>query len=106
MSRYVRWLRPIVPLLFCASVSFSTSVAHAAPKKPLQVLIIQSEDAVDQAQAMTQALKGAVPKTKEFSLAPGEFSLEVMTLAMGCSDPPDGTCLAQIAAKTLSLIHI
>jgi len=73
--------------------------ALAAARKPLHVLTLQSDDAVTQAHALTAALKRAVSQSRKYSLADGEFSLEVMTLALGCADPPDEGCLTQIAAK-------
>src|SRR5688572_24522550 len=53
-----------------------SSSAHAAERKPLHVLIVQSEDAVREAQALTDALKRAVERSKKFTPAEGEFSLE------------------------------
>lgn len=86
-------------LLICAALFMLLPSSALAARKPLHVLIVQSEDALSQAQALTRALKRAVAASDEYRLADGEFSLEVMTLALGCSDPPDRTCLGKIAAK-------
>jgi hypothetical protein len=58
-----------------------------------------TEDALPQAQAITDALRRAVDHKPGFSLAAGDYSLEVMTVALRCPDPPDQTCLSRIAQK-------
>src|SRR5262245_45967895 len=89
-------------LLLCVLLVALPSSALAAKRQPVHVLIVQSEDAYAQAEALTEALKRAVAKSDKFAPAEGEFSLEVMTLALGCSEPPDQNCLNQIAAKIKS----
>lgn len=73
----------------------------ALAKKPIQVLTVQSEDAALQAQALalTEALKAAIGRTRSFELAAGDYSLEVMSLALGCPEPPDAACLVAIGDK-------
>jgi hypothetical protein len=89
-------------ILLCVLLTVLPGSALAAKKKPLHVLIVQSEDAYAQAQALTDALRRAVLLSDEYTPAEGEFSLEVLTLALGCSEPPDENCLTQIAAKIKS----
>ncbi len=88
--------------MLCVFLMALPCSALAAKKKPLHVLIVQSEDAYAQAQALTEALERAVLVSDEYTPAEGEFSLEVLTLALGCSEPPDQNCLTQIAAKIKS----
>lgn len=64
---------------------------------PIHVVAVASGDAEDQADALTKALRGAVRTAPGWSLGPGDFSLEVLTLANKCADPPDGTCQTRIA---------
>jgi hypothetical protein len=65
----------------------------------VQVLGVMTDDALPQAQAITEALRNAVDRKPGFALAEGEYSLEVMTVALRCPDPPDQACLARIARK-------
>ncbi len=76
-----------------------TGSALADNKSAVQVLTMASEDSYEQAQALTIALKRAVTRTEGWTLAKGDFSLEVMTAALGCSIPPDGACQKKIAGK-------
>lgn len=81
---------------------FTASSAFAADPEPVQVLSLQSDDAVDQAQALTVALKNAAQHQSLVKLVPGDYSLEVLSLALGCPDTPDDTCLDKIANKIKS----
>jgi len=76
----------------------TTSPAWADPES-VQVLSLESDDAVDQAQALTSALKSAAERQSNVRLVPGDYSLEVLSLALGCPDTPDEACLDKIASK-------
>lgn len=78
----------------------------AQGKTNIQVLSIASDDAFEQAQALTIALKRAVTRAEGWSLTKGDFSLEVLTAAMGCPLPPDPGCQKKIAAKVGSNRYI
>jgi hypothetical protein len=86
-------------LMLAVALLCATGSAFAQAKSTVQVLAISSEDAFEQAQALTIALKRAVTRTEGWTLSKGDFSLEVMTAAMGCSLPPDATCQKKIADK-------
>jgi hypothetical protein len=92
----------LFPLLLSIVALTLPVPVQAAPRKPLQVLTLQSEDSVREAQALTAALKAAITRSGRHTLGDGDFSLEVMALALACSDPPDGSCLGRIAAKIKS----
>jgi hypothetical protein len=79
-------------------MSSMVTVALAAPQ-PVQVLAVQSDDAIDRAQKLTLALKNAAKHQTAIELAPGDYSLEVLSLALGCADTPDDACLGKIADK-------
>src|SRR5215475_4228802 len=64
---------------------------------PINVIAIQTSDADDQAEALTKALRGAVRAMPGWSLGEGDYSLEVLTLSLKCSDPPDANCQSRIA---------
>jgi len=64
---------------------------------PIHVIAIQTTDADDQAEALTKALSNAVRATPGWSQGQGDYSLEVLTLSLKCSDPPDASCQSRIA---------
>ena len=66
---------------------------------PVIVVALQTSDADDQAAALTRALKNAVRTTAGWSLGEGDYSLEVLTLTLKCSEPPDASCESQIAEQ-------
>lgn len=88
-------------VLACAVLSSALTmvgpVAAARPK--LQVLAVMSEDAFENASALTVALKRAVDRSSRYSLGPGDYSMEVLTLSLGCADPPDAACEAKVGQK-------
>jgi hypothetical protein len=101
-------LRLLWSLLLCVTVVLSArpAVAQETKKKELQVLAIGSPDAFENARALTGAIRRAVTRSKVWSLAPGEFSLEVLTAAFDCPDVPDAPCLTKIAAKVQAKVFI
>lgn len=68
----------------------------------LQILSIRSDDAFEQADALTAALKLVVQRAPGWQVPPGDFSLEVLVAALDCTDPPNAGCLAEIANRTKS----
>jgi hypothetical protein len=73
--------------------------ARAQEKKPIQVVAIHIDDAFEQAQALTVALKNAIEKDARWELQNGDYSLEVMVTALDCKMPPETACLGKIATK-------
>lgn len=73
--------------------------ALADTKSTVQVLAIMSDKGFEQAQALTIALKRAVTRAEGWSLAKGDYSLEVMSAALNCPSPPDDGCLKKIEGK-------
>ena len=100
-----RWLRASVAAAFAlALVGMRPNVALAAEPGPdalpIHVLAVTSDDADDQAEALTSALRNAVRATQGFALASGDYSLEVLALEMKCGKPPvrpDSNCESRIA---------
>lgn len=80
-------------------LSLLSGAASADPKAPIQVLAISSDKNFNNAQALTIALKRAVTRAEGWALAKGDFSLEVLSVAMGCATPPDAACQKKIADK-------
>src|SRR5450432_237613 len=85
-----------------AAIAICTAASASAEPESVQVLAVQSDDAVDQAQTLTLALKSSAKRQASVKLVSGDYSLEVLSLALGCPDTPDDTCLAKIASKIKS----
>lgn len=90
----------VISALALGPVAAVAGPAHADPAGPtalpVQVVAIHSDDAEDQAEALTSALRSAVRRARGWSLPGGDFSLEVIALALKCGDVPDEACQARI----------
>ncbi len=90
----------------CAAIAGVPRAALAAEPGPdtlpINVIAIQTNDADDQAEALTKALRVAVRAMPGWSLAEGDYSLEVLTLSLKCSEPPDANCQSRIADQIRS----
>jgi hypothetical protein len=85
-----------------AALMFHAASVNAAPKgsaPAMSVLELATDDADDQAKALTAALKARVRESKDHSLAEGDVSLSVVLLALKCGDVPDVGCQQRIAEK-------
>jgi hypothetical protein len=83
--------------------SGSTLAAEPGPDTlPINVIAIQTNDADDQAEALTKALRVAVRLVPGWSLGEGDYSLEVLTLSLKCPEPLDVNCQARIADQIKS----
>jgi len=75
--------------------------AFAAPPGPdvvaVAVLAVKSDEALDQAEALTAALRTAVQLSKGWSLGEANQSLEFLALKMKCAEPIDAACETRIA---------
>ena len=77
-------------VILCSTLLLATlgdvGVARADPAGPdalpITVVSIRTDDADDQADALTQATKSEVRKLKGWSLGEGDHSLEVLSLAL------------------------
>lgn len=92
-------LRTLSALLLAFGLFLTASSVSAQSKSSVQVLAIGSEDAFEQAQALTIALKRAISRADGWALTKGDYSLEVMTAALGCPIPPDAGCQKKISDK-------
>jgi hypothetical protein len=86
--------------LIAYSLLVATSAARAdAPgpnAPPIQVIAVRSDDAEDQADALTAALRNRVRALRGFSLGDGDYALEVLTLGLKCGESPDEACQIKI----------
>ncbi len=62
---------------------------------PVHVIAVQSEDADDQSEALTAAIRSRVRALRGFSLADSDFALEVLTLGLKC-DANEEVCQSKI----------
>lgn len=91
---------PCLAVLSAIAALGATSPASAArQRQQVQVLAVSSDRGYEQAQALTIALKRAVDRSRAHALGPGDYSLEVLVLALGCKEPPDSECQSRIAQK-------
>jgi hypothetical protein len=101
-------LLPVLLLSTVALVSNPTWAAAPASAKSTQtsdaaathVLGFAANDHYEHAEALTKALKQVISSSTNAQLGEGDFSLEVLTAALGCNDVPDTSCLKKIAHKT------
>ena len=98
--------RALPAVLLALGLLLTAFSVSAQSKSSVQVLAIGSDDAFEQAQALTIALKRAITRTEGWSLLKGDYSLEVMTAALGCPIPPDSGCQKKIGAKVGSNRYI
>src|SRR5688572_33075408 len=103
LAAMVWWmLRARAPLaLLLLALSLWSGHAAAAPKSAdaleVAVVAVKSDDALDHAEALTQALRKAVRDSKGWSLGDATQSLEFLMVNMNCSEPIDAACEARIA---------
>ncbi|HLM76255.1 MAG TPA: carboxypeptidase-like regulatory domain-containing protein, partial [Polyangiaceae bacterium] len=64
---------------------------------PISVIAIQTPDADDQAEALTKALRAGMKDLEGWSMAEGDYSLEVLSISLKCVEPPDAACQSRIA---------
>jgi hypothetical protein len=87
-----------VVVMALLSVLARTAKAEPPNQKamPVYVLSILTEDADDQADALTTALRDRVRKAPGLSLLETPQSLETLTIALRCPPHPDSGCLQRI----------
>lgn len=100
MARLARQLPLALALaMFAALALFSTRAGAEAPSSkatPLYVLDIETEDADDQADALTQALRSRTRTAQGWSLLETGQSLGKLIVVLKCPPKPDAACLQRI----------
>jgi hypothetical protein len=89
-------------LVVMAGAASAVAAEPGPDTLPINVIAVQTDDADDQAEALTKALRNAVRAMPGWSLGEGDFSLEVITLSLKCSTPPDANCQSRIADQIKS----
>jgi hypothetical protein len=97
--------RSLAVLLVSAAAAVTATlavprVAHAEPPNaratPVYVLAIWTDDADDQAEALTQSLRSRVRQAQGWSLLETNQSFETLAIALKCPPKPDQGCLTRI----------
>jgi len=88
-----------VALLVIATTIPRTALAQGPKGQSIHVLAIDSDDADEQADALTMALRSHVRLTAGWSLLETTQSLSMLTAAFQCPQHPDATCLTRIGDK-------
>lgn len=97
MSRAIRLGAPLLPVLALLLAGPSALAESAGPTAvPVYVLTIWTEDADDQAESLTQALRWSVRQTRGWSLLDSSQSFETLAIALKCPARPDPACLLRI----------
>jgi len=74
----------------------SRAEAPNSKATPIYVLQVLTDDADDQAEALTQAIRGRARQARGWSLAETPQSLETLAIALKCPPKPDAPCLQRI----------
>ena len=94
-------VRVQVLVVFVAILLGPLSTAWAGPAAPdalpVAVVSVKSDDALDQAEALTQALRKAVRSAPGWSLSATNQSLEFLAIELKCAEPIDAACETRIA---------
>jgi hypothetical protein len=78
------------------SVGTAQAEPPSAKAQPVYVLSIQTDDADDQADALTQAMRWRVRQAQGWSLLESPQSFEMLSIALKCPARPDAGCLQRI----------
>ncbi len=101
--RVPRWAFAWTAAAALSARSTSARAAEPGPDTlPINVLAIQTDDADDQAEALTKALRVAVRVVPGWSLGEGDHALGVLALSLKCPEPPDANCQSRIADQIKS----
>ena len=74
-------------------VQVSAAPASSEHGPPLVVLDLESEDAEDQADALSAALRSRIRSTNDFTVVETTQHLSALMIALKCPQKPDATCL-------------
>src|SRR4051812_25852404 len=101
-NRFITARRAAIAGLLCAGAFLghpgrALAADPGADTLPIHVIALQTNDADDQAEALTKALRSAVRLMPGWSLGEGDNALEVLVLKLQCTEPPDASCQSRIA---------
>jgi hypothetical protein len=89
-----------VLVALAAAIVVTTPSTRAQPANPgatpIYVLSVRTDDADDQADALTQAIRSSVRQTPGWALSDAPQSFETLAIALKCPTQPDPACLERI----------
>jgi hypothetical protein len=98
MNRAIRFA---FTLLTTSTVAALSGAAWADPPsaktQPVYVLTLSTDDADDQAEALTMALRSRIRQAQGWSLLETPQSFDTLSIALKCPPKPDAPCLQRIA---------
>ena len=99
MTRAIRWGLALLGAFSLLLLVARPARAQAEGGKPMAVYVlsITTDDADDQAEALTQALRSRVRQLRAWSLQETTQSFETLASALKCPSKPDANCLQRIA---------
>jgi hypothetical protein len=99
---YVTLVAVFLAFMVVSLASPGTAKAQGAKAQSIHVLSIDSDDADEQAEALTAALRAKVRETPGWTLLETTQSLSMLTAAFQCPQRPDNSCLQRIGDKLKS----
>jgi hypothetical protein len=96
-SRFWRVACALAVIFFVFAPRAALAEAPSARATPVHVLSIDSDDAEDQADALSGAIRSRVRVAPGWSLQETSHSLSMLTAALRCPQKPDQACLQRIA---------
>jgi hypothetical protein len=95
-TRFAFSLLAATALVGPMSVGLAVAEPPSAKAQPVYALSIQTDDADDQADALTQALRSRVRQAQGWSLLESPQSFEMLSIALKCPARPDAGCLQRV----------
>jgi hypothetical protein len=100
MAHAFRSAKAALTVLTASVLGLAVSPARAEPPNgratPVYILTLWTDDADDQADALTQALRSRVRQASGWSLLETNQSFETLSIALKCPPKPDSGCLQRI----------
>src|SRR3954453_19863520 len=95
-SRFWRFACVLAVMFAVAPLRSARAEAPSPRATPVHVLTIDSDDAEDQADALSGAIRSRVRVAPGWSLQETSHSLSMLTAALRCPQKPDTACLQRI----------
>ncbi|MEO6576721.1 MAG: carboxypeptidase-like regulatory domain-containing protein, partial [Polyangiaceae bacterium] len=101
MVGFFRWVLAVHTALFVLLLS-TGAIAQPKTTGAIHILTFDSDEAEDQAEALSTALRSKVRATAGWNLAETSSSLSMLTAALKCPQKPDAACLQKISDQIKS----
>jgi hypothetical protein len=98
-SRFAPYAATIAAVLAVMLLSGTARAQAGARSNSVHILEVDSDDADDQAEALTGALRSHLRASPGWNLIETTQSLSMLTAALRCPRRPDAACLARIGDR-------